>query len=57
MWWYCHPGYKVNQFKLIIFLQAKSLAKAESRPEPSLHGCDDIRPLSMDDFKFAHEQV
>ncbi|KAF3330268.1 Spastin [Carex littledalei] len=37
--------------------KAKSLAKAESRPEPSLHGCDDIRPLSMDDFKFAHEQV
>ncbi|KAJ3681380.1 hypothetical protein LUZ60_015869 [Juncus effusus] len=37
--------------------KAKSLALEEGRPEPDLHGCEDIRPLSMDDFKFAHEQV
>jgi hypothetical protein len=47
----------VHKFTWIIFLQANSLAKTDSGPEPSLHGCDDIRPLSMDDFKFAHEQV
>lgn len=54
--WY-HPCCKVHKFRLIIFLQANSLAKAESKPEPALHGCDDIRPLSMEDFKSTHEQV
>ncbi|KAJ4805261.1 P-loop containing nucleoside triphosphate hydrolases superfamily protein [Rhynchospora pubera] len=37
--------------------KAKSLAESDSRPEPALHGGDDVRPLSMDDFKFAHEQL
>lgn len=35
----------------------KSLAVAENRPVPALCSCADIRPLSMDDFKYAHEQV
>ncbi|XP_047960330.1 uncharacterized protein LOC125205444 isoform X2 [Salvia hispanica] len=35
----------------------KALALAENRPMPSLHSSSDIRCLSMDDFKHAHEQV
>lgn len=35
----------------------KSVAKSEGRPEPALHGSEDVRPLSLDDFKSAHEQV
>ncbi|XP_062203389.1 uncharacterized protein LOC133905581 [Phragmites australis] len=35
----------------------KSLARAEGRPEPPLCGCEDIRPLGMDDFKLARDQV
>ncbi|KAL3849768.1 hypothetical protein ACJIZ3_011650 [Penstemon smallii] len=35
----------------------KALAASENRPLPGLHSSADIRPLSMDDFKFAHEQV
>ncbi|ONM27369.1 AAA-type ATPase family protein [Zea mays] len=35
----------------------KSLAKTEGRPEPALYGSEHIRPLSIDDFKSAHEQV
>ncbi|XP_066337616.1 uncharacterized protein [Miscanthus floridulus] len=35
----------------------KNLAKTEGRPEPALYGSEDIRPLSIDDFKSAHEQV
>ncbi|GJN05090.1 hypothetical protein PR202_ga22691 [Eleusine coracana subsp. coracana] len=35
----------------------KSLAKEEGRPEPALYGSEHIRPLSIDDFKSAHEQV
>ncbi|PAN43645.1 hypothetical protein PAHAL_8G252500 [Panicum hallii] len=35
----------------------KNLAKVEGKPEPSLYGSEDIRPLSIDDFKSAHEQV
>ncbi|KAF8672924.1 hypothetical protein HU200_049137 [Digitaria exilis] len=35
----------------------KNLAKSEGKPEPALYGSDDIRPLSIDDFKSAHEQV
>ncbi|KAG1326254.1 hypothetical protein COCNU_01G001880 [Cocos nucifera] len=33
------------------------LALAEGRPLPELHGSDDIRRLSMEDMKYAHEQV
>ncbi|KAM7501228.1 hypothetical protein LguiB_000132 [Lonicera macranthoides] len=35
----------------------KSLALAENRPLPALHCSADVRSLSMDDFKYAHEQV
>ncbi|EES16128.2 uncharacterized protein LOC8066340 isoform X2 [Sorghum bicolor] len=35
----------------------KSLAIAEGRPEPPLYGREDIRPLGMDDLKFALGQV
>ncbi|KAG8389476.1 hypothetical protein BUALT_Bualt02G0233300 [Buddleja alternifolia] len=35
----------------------KFLAVAEDRPLPALHNSADVRPLSMDDFKYAHEQV
>ncbi|KAF7093908.1 hypothetical protein CFC21_096285 [Triticum aestivum] len=35
----------------------KSLAIIEGRPEPALLTADDIRPLRMDDFKSAHDQV
>ncbi|CAN6468339.1 unnamed protein product [Victoria cruziana] len=35
----------------------KSLALSEGRSPPPLSVGADIRPLSMDDFKYAHEQV
>ncbi|URE23310.1 Holliday junction DNA helicase ruvB N-terminus [Musa troglodytarum] len=35
----------------------RDAALAEDRPLPVLHGSDDIRPISMDDFRYAHEQV
>ncbi|KAJ1276678.1 hypothetical protein BS78_05G233000 [Paspalum vaginatum] len=35
----------------------KNVAKTEGKPEPALYGSEDIRPLSIDDFKSAHEQV
>ncbi|KAH0634992.1 uncharacterized protein LOC125870266 isoform X1 [Solanum stenotomum] len=35
----------------------KTSAIAENRPTPALHSSADIRPLNMDDFKYAHEQV
>ncbi|KAJ6794152.1 Uncharacterized protein M6B38_231090 [Iris pallida] len=35
----------------------RALALAEDRPLPLLHCSDDIRPLNIDDFKYAHEQV
>ncbi|KAF3536409.1 hypothetical protein F2Q69_00021483 [Brassica cretica] len=35
----------------------KTAAEAENRPKPSLYRCTDIRPLTMNDFKAAHEQV
>ena len=37
--------------------QERALALAENRPLPALHSSVDVRPLCMDDFKFAHEQV
>lgn len=33
------------------------MALAEDKPLPALHSSADVRPLNMDDFKFAHEQV
>ncbi|KAM1759208.1 hypothetical protein ACFX11_008232 [Malus domestica] len=35
----------------------RSLASAENRPVPELYCSTDIRPLKMEDFKHAHEQV
>ncbi|KAL2238974.1 UNVERIFIED_CONTAM: ATPase family AAA domain-containing protein 1 [Sesamum indicum] len=35
----------------------KALAMAENRQLPALHSSADVRPLSMDDFRYAHEQV
>ncbi|XP_010259604.1 PREDICTED: uncharacterized protein LOC104598971 isoform X2 [Nelumbo nucifera] len=35
----------------------KALALAENKPPPTLYGSGDIRPLNMEDFKRAHEQV
>ncbi|KAF9668010.1 hypothetical protein SADUNF_Sadunf15G0082300 [Salix dunnii] len=35
----------------------RAAALAESKPAPALRGSSDIRPLSMIDFKDAHEQV
>ncbi|GER35222.1 AAA-type ATPase family protein [Striga asiatica] len=35
----------------------KASALAENRPLPALHSSADVRPLSLDDFKYAHEQV
>ncbi|CAH9096056.1 unnamed protein product [Cuscuta epithymum] len=35
----------------------KALAISENRPLPALHDSSDIRPLNMDDFRYAHEQV
>ncbi|KAL2934470.1 ATPase family AAA domain-containing protein 1 [Bienertia sinuspersici] len=37
--------------------QERAAALAESRPAPPLNSSDDIRPLNMDDFRRAHEQV
>nr|KYP74210.1 ATPase family AAA domain-containing protein 1 [Cajanus cajan] len=35
----------------------RSLALSENKPLPGLCGSEDIRPLKMDDFRYAHEQV
>ncbi|XP_051147751.1 uncharacterized protein LOC127262923 isoform X2 [Andrographis paniculata] len=35
----------------------RAAALAEGRPAPALSGSGDIRPLKMEDFKFAHERV
>ncbi|KAL1331635.1 hypothetical protein HN51_048902 [Arachis hypogaea] len=35
----------------------RSLAQAENKPLPRLCSSADIRPLKMEDFKYAHEQV
>ncbi|KOM54409.1 hypothetical protein LR48_Vigan10g030100 [Vigna angularis] len=35
----------------------KSLAVSENKPLPGLCGSSDIRPLKIDDFRYAHEQV
>lgn len=37
--------------------QERASAVAENRPLPSLYSSTDVRPLKMDDFKYAHEQV
>ncbi|XP_020537579.1 uncharacterized protein LOC105640211 isoform X2 [Jatropha curcas] len=35
----------------------RAAALAEGKPTPALSGSADIRPLNMDDFKYAHERV
>ncbi|KAJ6390499.1 hypothetical protein OIU77_024664 [Salix suchowensis] len=35
----------------------RTLALAESSPLPTLYSSSDIRPLKMEDFRYAHEQV
>ncbi|XP_050936082.1 uncharacterized protein LOC103484405 isoform X13 [Cucumis melo] len=35
----------------------RAAALADGRPVPALSGSEDIRPLNMDDFKYAHERV
>ncbi|ESW15837.1 hypothetical protein PHAVU_007G106400 [Phaseolus vulgaris] len=35
----------------------KTIALSENKPLPGLCGSSDIRPLRMDDFRYAHEQV
>ncbi|WOL10335.1 hypothetical protein Cni_G19090 [Canna indica] len=35
----------------------RNAALAADRPIPGLHSSEDIRALSMDDFRYAHEQV
>ncbi|CAN8237774.1 unnamed protein product [Cochlearia groenlandica] len=35
----------------------KTAAQAENRQAPPLYSCTDVRPLTMNDFKVAHEQV
>ncbi|KAJ8749618.1 hypothetical protein K2173_026267 [Erythroxylum novogranatense] len=35
----------------------KALATAENKPFPGLYSSADIRPLKMEDFKYAHDQV
>lgn len=41
----------------IFFLQEGAAAIAEGKPAPALSESSDIRPLNLEDFKFAHEQV
>uniref|UniRef100_A0A2C9UJ69 AAA+ ATPase domain-containing protein n=1 Tax=Manihot esculenta TaxID=3983 RepID=A0A2C9UJ69_MANES len=38
-------------------LKERAAAVAEGKPAPALSGSADIRPLNMDDFKYAHERV
>ncbi|MCD7468041.1 hypothetical protein HAX54_005828 [Datura stramonium] len=47
----------IAQLGEILEKKEKALAVAESRPVPALHSSADVRPLNMDDFKYAHEQV
>ncbi|XP_051132188.1 uncharacterized protein LOC127252165 isoform X2 [Andrographis paniculata] len=35
----------------------KAMATEEQKPLPALHSGTDVRPLVMDDFKYAHQQV
>lgn len=53
---------KVNILLLLILVamvhwQERAAALADGRPAPALSGSEDIRPLNMNDFKYAHERV
>ena len=43
--------------ELFAKFQEKALALAESRALPALYCSTDIRPLNIEDFRYAHEQV
>lgn len=50
----------LNKFIILVcgcYWQERAAALADSRPVPALSGSEDIRPLNMDDFKYAHERV
>ncbi|KAL6011322.1 hypothetical protein ACLOJK_001768 [Asimina triloba] len=49
-------GYSGSDLKLESDAERAS-ALADGRPTPALCGSGDIRPLSMEDFRYAHEQV
>lgn len=40
-----------------LYAQEKAAALAENRVLPPLHGSADVRPINLDDFKSAHQQV
>lgn len=42
---------------LLCYIQETNLALKEGGPLPTPYGSEDIRPLNMEDFKYAHEQV
>ncbi|KAJ0054377.1 hypothetical protein Pint_00991 [Pistacia integerrima] len=44
-------------FDLLLKFQERASALAESRPSPALYSSADVRPLKMEDFRYAHEQV
>lgn len=39
------------------YFQERTKALADNRPLPALYNSGDVRPLKMEDFKSAHEQV
>lgn len=41
----------------LVWWQEHAAAIAEGKPAPALSESSDIRPLNLEDFKFAHEQV
>lgn len=44
-------------YDMFDWLQELAAALAEGKPAPALSGSADIRPLNMNDFKYAHERV
>lgn len=47
----------MNHMRLSYFYQEKAAALSENRPLPALYNSNDVRPLKMEDFRCAHEQV
>ncbi|KAH8517355.1 hypothetical protein H0E87_005335 [Populus deltoides] len=41
----------------LVTLPERTLALAENSPLPTLYSSSDIRPLKMEDFRYAHEQL
>lgn len=50
---------EIFRFLILIMnnIQEKATALAENKILPPLHSSTDVRPLTLDDFKKAHEQV